>query len=421
MGSIVKRLKRGWKAFLGRDAPAEYSSGADYGPSYSIGGLGSYKIQSSQWNKVSAASVIKNKIANDAAQIKMVHAIVDEDGNYIGTLPTGLNNVFNYRANIDQPASAFRIDIYESLLGEGGIAIVPTEIEDELAEEDHRLFDVMEARVAKILKIYPSKVRFDVYTDFDGKHHEYVKDKEHIAVVENPFRSIMNDANSTAKKLERKIALLDKIDDMSASGKLDLIIQLPYPLKGDKAIADAEERRKNIDTQLSGSKHGIAYIDVNEKIVQLNRPLENNLVAQIEYYDKRLYTEFGLTPEILNGTADETAMINYHNRVVAPVVTAVAEACTVAFIGLDAYTDGQIVTSFRDPFKLAPISQIAEIADKFTRNEIMTSNEIRSKIGLKPSDDPNANKLRNSNLNHPDEQMQAQQGQLYPDQEPAQY
>lgn len=407
MATLRSRLKRGWNAFLGRDAPEVFTASADDGPSY---GLGGYKIQSYHWDKGSATSIIKNKIANDAALIKMVHAIVNLDGDYEMTMDTPLNRIFNYKANIDQPASAFKIDIFESLLSEGGIAIVPTLIDDEIEmKEDLRDFEVYEARVARLVQFYPKKVRIDIYNDRTGRHQQYTVPKDQVAIVENPFRSIMNDANSTAKKLERKLALLDRIDELTASGKLDLIIQLPYPLKGQKQIDDANKRRSQIDKQLNGTKYGVAYIDATEKIVQLNRPLENNLISQIEYYDNRLYTELGLTPEIMNGTAEEQTMINYQERVVVPIINAVTEACTIAFISEDAYMSGQKITSFRDPFRLLPVAQLAELSDKLTRNEIMSSNEIRAKIGLKPSDDPKADELRNSNLNHPDEAMEPQQ------------
>lgn len=405
MATLRSRLKRGWDAFLGREAETSFTV-ADYGPSYSFG---SYKIQSYAFGKrANASRVIKNKIANDAAQIKMVHSIVDENGDYLDTYHSDLNYALTVRANMDQPATAFREDIYESLLEEGGLAIVPILIDDEIEnpEADSREFEIEELRTARIVKLYPKKVRIDIFNEQTGLHQEYTIDKEHTAIVENPFHSIMNDANSTARKLEKKLALLDRIDDMVASGKLDLIVQLPYPLKGQKAKDDAKQRRADLTQQLEGSKYGVGYISSSEKIVQLNRPLDNNLISQVEYYEKRLHTELGITPEILNGTADEQAMINYHNRLVAPVVTAVVEAMMVAFFTKEAILDGQAISYFRDPFKLAPISQIAEIADKFTRNEIMTSNEIRAKIGLKPSGDPNADKLRNSNLNHPDEALE---------------
>ena len=401
MATLRSRLKRGWNAFLGRDAPEVFNASYDEGPSYSLGG---YKIQSYGWNKSSATSIIKNKIANDAAQLRIVHAITNLDGDYQMTMDTPLNKIFNYKANIDQPASAFKIDIFESLLGEGGIAIVPTLIDDEIDnEDDHREFEVVEARVAQVIQFYPKKVRIRIYNDRTGLHQEYTIPKDQCAIVENPFRSIMNDANSTAKKLERKLALLDRIDEMTASGKLDLIIQLPYPLKGQKQIDDANMRRGQIEKQLNGGKYGVAYIDATEKVVQLNRPLENNLIAQIEYYDKRLYTELGLTPEIMNGTAEEQTMLNYQERVVAPIVTAVTEACTMAFINEEAHDDGQAIMAFRDPLKYVPAMQLAELADKLTRNEILTKNEVRTKIGFKPSDDPKADELRNSNINHPDE------------------
>lgn len=416
MATLRSRLKRGWNAFLGRDAPELFTASADDGPSY---GLGGYKIQTYSWNKSSATSIIKNKIANDAALIKIEHVIVNEDGDYEMTMNTPLNKVFSYKANIDQPSSSFKIDIFESLLSEGGIAIVPTLIDDEIdMEEDLRDFEVFEARVARIVQFYPKKVRIDIYNERTGLHHEYTVPKDQVAIVENPFRSIMNDANSTAKKLERKLALLDKIDELTASGKLDIIIQLPYPLKGQKALNDANNRRAQIDKQLNGSKYGIAYIDATEKIVQLNRPLENNLFEQIEYYEKRLYTELGLTPEIMNGTAEESAMTNYQERVVVPVINAVTEACTIAFINEEAYDSGQRIFSFRDPFRLLPVGQLAELSDKLTRNEIMSSNEIRAKLGLKPSDDPKADELRNSNLNHPDEAEGPQEQQPTEEQMP---
>ena len=407
MATLRSRLKRGLNAFLGRDAPEVFNASADDGPSY---GLGGYKIQSYGWNKGSATSIIKNKIANDAAQLRIVHAIATEDGDYQATMHTPLNKIFNYKANIDQPSTAFKIDIFESLLSEGGIAIVPTLIDDKVElEEDLREFEVVEARVARVVQYYPQKVRIEIYNERTGLHQEYTIPKNQCALVENPFRSIMNDANSTAKKLERKLALLDRIDEITASGKLDLIIQLPYALKGQKQLDDANKRKSQIAKQLEGSKYGVAYIDSTEKVIQLNRPLENNLIEQIEYYDKRLYTELGLTPEIMNGTADENAMLNYQERVVAPIVTAVTEACTIAFISDEAYDSGQVIMSFRDPLKLVPVAALAELADKLTRNEIMTSNEIRVKIGLPPSDDPKADELRNSNLNHPDESVEAQQ------------
>lgn len=402
---LRSRIKRGWRAFLGRDAPETFypTSEVSYGPSFGIGG---YRIQSVSYRRgANASRVIKNRIANDAAQIKMVHSIVDEDGDYQATRHTPLNKVLTIRANIDQPATSFREDIYESLLEEGGIAIVPTLIDDELEdpENDRRKYEICEARVAKVLYMHPEDVHIEIYNEVKGQHMQYTIPKSECAVIENPFRSIMNDANSTAKQLERKIALLDRIDDQMASGKLDLIIQLPYPLKGQKAKDDANRRRNDINDQLEGTKYGIAYIDSSEKIVQLNRPLENNLLQQIEYYEKRLYTELGVTPEIMNGTADENAMANYSSRVVEPIVNAVAESLRVSFLSTEAIDDGQSISYFRDPFKGVSVTTVASTADSFRRNEIMTTNEIRSKLGLKPSSDERANKLENPNLNHPDE------------------
>lgn len=392
------RIKHGWNAFMGRDQP-------NNDPFYQYG-YASYskpdRVRLSVSNERSILASILNKIAIDVASISIQHVRVDENDRYVETINSSLNNCFKFEANLDQAATAFRLDIVMSLMDEGCIAIVPTHTSKKPNETGG--YDIFEMRVAKIIEWYPTHVKVRVYDEYTGKYDEIVFDKRTVAIVENPLYSIMNEPNSTLKRLSRKLALLDKVDEQSSSGKLDILIQLPYTIHSDVKKKQAEERRKSIEMQLAGSKYGIAYIDGTERVTQLNRPAENNLLTQVGDLTKDLFSQLGMTEGVFYGTASEEEMLNYHNRSVAPFLVAITEAITKAFLTKTARTQGQRIKFFRDPFQLVPVSQIADIADKFTRNEILSSNEVRAIVGYKPVDDPRADELRNKNLNASDNQ-----------------
>ena len=315
---------------------------------------------------------------------------------YIRDIPSDLNNCLMLDANLDQTGRAFIQDVVASMLDEGCVAICPIITDDDPTKSDS--YGIQNLRAGRIVQWYPSKVRVELYNEFTGKKEEVVYQKRMVAIVENPFFSIMNEPNSTLQRLMRKLVLLDAVDEETSSGKLDLIIQLPYTIRSDLRKQQAEERRKNIEEQLAGSKYGIAYADSTEKITQLNRPLENNLMKQIEYLTSMLYSQLGITEDILNGKADEQTMLNYYSRTIEPIVTAITTEMTRKFLSKTAITQHKTIAFFRDPFKLVPLNNIADIADKFTRNEILSSNELRQIIGIKPSDDPKANMLTNSNI-----------------------
>lgn len=398
---LIDRFKSGWNAFLNRDPTAigkEIGSGYSYRPD---------RTRYSRGNERSIIMAVFNRIAMDVAAIDIKHIRVDENGRFLEEIDSGLNNCLNVEANIDQTGRAFKQDATLSLLDEGCVALVPVDTDDN--PEDTASFDIRTLRVGKIVDWHPQHVRILLYNDRNGQKEEVVLQKRMVSIVENPFYSIMNEPNSTLQRLIRKLNLLDAIDEQSGSGKLDLIIQLPYSARTELRRRQADERRKQIEDQLTGSKYGIAYIDSTEHITQLNRAIENNLMGQIEYLTNMLYSQLGITQSILDGTADEQTMLNYHNRTIEPIVSAITDEMKRKFLSKTARTRYQTISFSRDPFKLVPVNSISEIADKFTRNEIMTSNEIRQIIGMKPSKDPKADELRNKNLNQSNLEMQEEQ------------
>ena len=365
-------------------------------------------------NEQSIVNAIFNRIALDCASIKMEHVRLDENDRFLDDVDSGLNYCLTTEANLDQTGQAFMLDLVQSMLHEGVVAIVP--VDTEFAPKESGAYDILTMRVGKVVEWFPKAVRVNLYDENTGKKRDVVVPKRLAAIVENPFYTIMNEPNSTLQRLIRKLNLLDVIDEQSGAGKLDLIIQLPYVVKSETRRKQAEDRRKDIEKQLSGSKYGIAYTDGTERITQLNRPVENNLLKQIEYLTSMLYSQLGITAEILNGTADEKTMLNYNNRIIEPIMSAIADEMKRKFLTKTARTQGQSILFFRDPFRLVPVSEIAEIADKMTRNEIMTSNEIRQIIAMRPSDDPSADELRNKNLSQPNATLEAQ-GQTDPNEE----
>lgn len=394
--TIGSRFKDAFNAFFSRDPTQTY---LEVGPSYSYR---PDRPRLSRGNERSIVTAVYNKIALDVASIKFQHCDVDPEGRFTNVRNSGLNECLTLSANIDQTGRAFIQDVVLSMFDEGSVAIVPVDTTIDPNKTDS--YDILSMRTGKIIQWYPNHVKVHLYNDRTGNKQDILLAKSDVAIIENPFFAVMNEPNSTAQRLKRKLALLDATDEQTASGKLDLIVQLPYVIKSDARKKQAEERRKDIEMQLAGSKYGIAYTDGTEKITQLNRSLENNLLKQIEYLRDMFYGQLCITQGILDGTADEKTMLNYNNRVVEVIVSAIADEMKRKFLSKTARTQNQTIAFFRDPFKLVPVNDIAEIADKFTRNEIMTSNEIRQVIGMKPSKDPKADELRNSNLNHPDEQ-----------------
>lgn len=394
--NIGSRLKRAWNAFTNRDPTGGYKS---VGPGYS---LSPSRPRLSRGNEKSIINAVLTRIAMDAAAIDIKHCRLDKNGRYLEDVDSPLNDCFNLSANIDQTGRAFKLDVYLSLLDEGCIALVPIDTTDN--PDDTNSYDINSMRTAKILDWYPRHVRVLAYNDRTGEKEELVMPKSQVAIIENPAYSVMNEPNSTMQRLKKKLSLLDATDEQSASGKLDLIIQLPYAVKGELRRQQAEERRKDIEDQLMNGKYGIAWTDGTEKITQLNRSVENNLMKQIEYLTNLFYSQLGVTQSVMDGTADEKTMLNYNNRTIEPLVAAVVDEVKRKFLTKTARTKGQSISYFTDPFKLVPVDNIAEIADKFTRNEIMTSNEIRQIIGMKPSDDPKADQLMNSNISQPNQE-----------------
>lgn len=398
MASIGTKLKHAWNAFVNEDVDRRVRSYAEYG----VGSGGRPdRLRLNITNERSIISSIYTRIGIDVASSALRHVRLDEEGRYLDDIKSGLNDCLTVEANVDQAARHFRQDIATSLFDNGVIAIVP--IDTTLNPNVTGGFDILTMRVGQILEWFPRHVRVRVYNDRTGRREDMVLPKGLVAIVENPLYAVMNEPNSTLQRLIRKLSLLDAVDEQSASGKLDLIIQLPYVIKSDKRREQAEQRRTDIEFQLKGSQYGIAYTDGTEKITQLNRPAENNLLKQVEYLTTMLYGQLGLTEEIMNGTADAKAMLNYNNRTIEPILDAIVEAMRRSFLTKTARTQMQSIQYFRDPFKLVPMEQLAEIADKFTRNEIMSSNEIRSAIGVKPSKDPKADQLVNSNMPAPSE------------------
>lgn len=390
MPNIFNWLQHSWNAFRGRDRPVQesYGTGSYYRPDKNY-----LRVS----NERSLVTAIYNRIAMDVAANKIEHVKLDTNGRYSETVTDGLNNCLTLEANIDQTSRAFIHDAVISMFDEGCIAIVP--IDTTIDPTKSASYDINSMRVGKITQWYPYHVRVQIYNERIAKKEEIIVPKQTTAIIENPFYTVMNEPNSTLQRLIRKLNLLDSIDEQSSSGKLDLIIQLPYVVKSPTRREQAEQRRKDIEMQLTGSKYGIAYTDGTERITQLNRPVENNLMNQIEYLMNTLYSQLGITPEILNGTADEKTMLNYNNRVIEPILSAITIEFKRKFLTKTARTQGHSIMFSNEPFRLVPINNIAEIADKFTRNEILSPNEIRQIIGLKPVADKQADELRNRNLN----------------------
>ena len=389
------RLKHAWNAFLNKDP-------TDQPPTFGV--TSTYRPDRPRLNRGNDKTIITsvyNRLAIDVASIDIRHVKLDDNDRFIGNIDSALDSCLSLEANIDQTGRALRQDIVMSLLDEGVVAVVP--VDTTVSPHITGGYDINSMRVGKITQWYPSHVRVQVYNERTGTREEVTVPKNVTAIIENPLYSVINEPNSTMKRLLRKLNLLDLVDEQSGSGKLDLIIQLPYVTKSAARQEQAEKRRKTIEDQLSGSKYGIAYTDGTEKITQLNRPIENNLMSQVEYLTRMLYSQLGITESILDGTADEKTMLNYFNRTVEPIVSAIVDEMKRKFLTKTARTRGHSIVYFRDPFKLVPVSELSEIADKFTRNEIMASNEVRQVIGMKPSDDPKADELRNKNINPPSE------------------
>lgn len=399
MPSLITRLAKGWNAFIANDE-GRYSPGYLSGPSYS---RKPDRTILSRGNSKSIVTAIYERISIDAASCRIQHVRLDENERFVEEIQSGLNYCLTEEANLDQTGRAFRQDAILSMLDEGCVALVPIETTD---NPDITSFDVKNIRVAKIIEWKPRKVKVLVYNEWKGQKEEIWVDKKYIAIVENPFYAVMNEPNSTASRLLRKLTLLDMVDEQNGAGKLDLIVQVPYTIRTDARRKQAEQRRSDIEVQLASSKYGIAYADATEHIVQLNRPVENQLLTQVESLTRMLHSQLGITEEIMNGTADEKTMNNYYTRTIEPILSAMTDEIKRKFLSKTARTQGQSIVFFNDPFKLVPTTQLAELVDKFTRNEVMTSNEFRQIIGLKPSDDPNADQLRNKNISADKESTQ---------------
>ena len=393
--SFGARLKHAWNAFFNRDpTPVQRSEGFAY----------SYRPDRprlTKGNERSIVNAIYNRIALDVAALDIKHCKLDENDRYSHDMPSKLNRCLTLEANIDQTGRAFIQDVVMSMFDEGCVAIIPVDTESNPMMSDS--YDILSMRTGKILEWRPTTIKVRVYNERTGQKEDIVVPKKLAAIIENPLYSVINEPNSTMQRLIRKLNLLDTIDEQSGSGKLDLIIQLPYIIKTDARRRQAEERRKDIEMQLSGSKYGIAYTDGTERITQLNRPVENNLMKQIEFLTSMLYSQLGITQSILDGTADEKTMLNYYNRSIEPIVSTIVDEMKRKFLTKTAITQKQTIKYFRDPFKLVPVNTIADIADKFTRNEVLSSNEVRDIIGRKPSEDPKADKLLNKNITQPTE------------------
>lgn len=396
--NLGSRLKRAWNAFTNRDPPGKssYGGGYSYRPD---------RVRLNRGNDRTILTAIYTRIAMDAASITINHVRLDENGRYDETVDSGLNSCLNLSGNKDQTGRALRYDLFLSVLDEGAVALVPVDVDTDPKTGD---VTIESMRVGKIKEWYPDDVRLEVYNDRTGRKEEITLPKTQVALVENPFYAVMNEPNGTVQRLIRKLNLMDVIDEQVGSGKLDLIIQLPYVVKGETRKKQAEERRAQIEQQLAGSKYGIAYTDGTEHITQLNRSLENNLLKTVEYLTNMAYSQLGITPEIMNGTASDAVMTNYENRTIEPIVAAAVDEIRRKFLTEDDRANRESVMYFRDPFKLTPVSTVAEMADKFTRNEIMTSNEFRQAIGMKPSKDPKADELRNANISQSSEEIAAQ-------------
>lgn len=394
--AIGERFKNAWNAFMGRD-PTSFQGGYH----------GSYyrpdRYRLSRGNERSLVTSVYNQIAVDCSSIDIRHVLLNEDEDYKETIKDSLNRALTLEANIDQTGRDLIRDSVLTLMEQGCVAIVPVDTTKDPELTDS--YEILTLRAAKIIEWFPTQVRVELYNQKNGQKEQIVLSKRYVAIVENPFYATMNEPNSIAQRLIRVLGQLDRTNETNSSGKLDMIIQFPFAARSDMRKRHAEERRKEIETQLSGSQLGVAWVDSTEKIVQLNRSLENNLWTQAKELTEELYSQLGFSPEIFSGTADEKVYLNYYNRTIEPIMSALTENMERKWISRTAQTQGQAIRYFRDPFKLIPVQQVADIGDKFTRNEIMTSNEVRSKVGLKPSNDPKADELRNANLNHPDEKQ----------------
>ena len=399
---FTDRIKHGWNAFLNRDPTYNYRDLG--GPSY---GYRPDRMRFTRGNERSIVTSVYNRIALDAASIDIMHVQLDKDGRFESIRESALNECLTKNANIDQTGRAFIQDVVMSMLDEGCVAIVP--VDTTINPNISNSYEINTVRTAKIVEWYPAHVKVNLYNDRTGRKEDLILPKKTVAIIENPLYAVINEPNSTMQRLIRKLNLLDVIDEQSGSGKLDLIIQLPYVIKTDARRQQAEQRRKDIEMQLSGSKYGIAYTDGTERITQLNRSVDNNLMKQIEYLTSMLYSQLGITQAILDGSADDKTMLNYYNRTIEPIVSSIVDEIQRKFLTKTAITQKQAILYFRDPFRLVPVNEIAEIADKFTRNEMMTSNEIRQIVGMKPSKDPNADELRNKNLSESNEMIKEKQ------------
>lgn len=390
--SFSSRLKRVWNVFTNNRDPTHYYDAPVY----------SYRIDRPRFsggNEKTIATAVYNRIALDVAAISVMHVVLDSNNRFLSEVKSDFNNCLKNEANIDQTGRAFLQDIVMSMLDEGCVAVVP--IDYESSGNFEIVDDIQSLRVGKILEWRPSSVKVRIYNQINGQKEDIVVPKRRTAIIENPLYAVVNEQNSTMQRLIRKLSILDSIDEQNGSSKFNMIIQLPYTVKSDLRKNQAEERLKRLETQLAASRYGIAYVDATEKVTQLNRPLDNNLMSQIEYLTNLLFSQLGITQSILDGTADEQTMLNYYNRTIEPIVSAIVDEMKRKFLSPDRIENKESILFFRDPFKLVPVNQMAEIADKFTRNEIMSSNEIRQVVGLKPSDDPNADELRNKNLSEP--------------------
>lgn len=394
--SFSSRLKHAWNVLVNNKDPTyrtyEIGSGYSYRPD---------RPRLTRGNERSIVTSVYNRIALDVAAVNIQHCKLDDNGRFVSSIDSKLNSCLNLEANLDQTGRAFIQDIVMSMLDEGCVAIVPTDTT--LNPNVTSSYDILAMRTGKILQWYPAHVKVRVYNEATGLKEDIIVPKSTVGIVENPLYSVINEPNSTMQRLIRKLALLDVTDEQTASGKLDVIIQLPYVIKTDSRRQQAETRRKDIEMQLAGSKYGIAYADGTEKITQLNRPVENKLMSQIEYLTNMLYSQLGITQTILDGTADDKTMLNYYSRTIEPIISAIVDEMKRKFLTKTARSQSQSIVFFRDPFRLVPVNDIAEIADKFTRNEILTSNEVRQIIGFKPSADPKADQLVNSNVRQPEE------------------
>ena len=402
---FLNRLQHSWNAFMNRDPTAYYKNAGGNYYTYRPD-----RIRLTRGNERSIVTSVYNRIGLDVASIDIKHCRLDKNGRFIEVIDSSLNNCLNLEANIDQTGRAFKQDIVMSMLDEGCVAIVP--IDTTINPSVSGSYDINSMRTGKILEWYPAHVKVKVYNDQTGNYEELILPKSTVGIVENPLYAVMNEPNSTLQRLIRKLNLLDAIDEQSGSGKLDLIIQLPYTIRSDARRQQAEKRRKEIESQLSDSKYGIAYADGTERITQLNRSVENNLMSQIEYLTSMLYSQLGITQSILDGTADEQTQLNYLTRSIEPIVSAIVDEMKRKFLTKTARSQNQSISYFRDPFKLVPVNNIAEIADKFTRNEILTSNEVRQVIGMQPSNDPKADHLVNSNISQPTDSSESDNEQI---------